>query len=134
VPPARSTTLARSQTPAFFERRFLDSRYTDDSLLVVQGVVASPFSSSSQINTEMSLNGLPDELIIEIAERLTWTYSHGSLANFNQTSRLFRDVTAPMLYRSLILFQTDSQTMEEKDIEEPIAEGQPTPDSLKHTQ
>jgi hypothetical protein len=82
----------------------------------------------------MSLNGLPDELIIEIAERLTWTYSHGSLANFNQTSRLFRDVTTPTLCRSLILFQTNPQTMEENEIEDPIGEGQPIPDGWKHTQ
>lgn len=82
----------------------------------------------------MSLNGLPDELIIEIAERLTWTYSHGSLANLNQISLRFRDVTTPTLYRSLILFQTDSQTMVEKDIENPIGEGQPIPDGWKHTQ
>jgi hypothetical protein len=81
----------------------------------------------------MSLDALPDELVIEIAEHLTSMYSHGSLASLSQTSRHFRDVTTPTLYRTLILFETEHRILQETSVYAFTAEGERMPDGWRHT-
>jgi hypothetical protein len=81
----------------------------------------------------MPLLGLPDELLIAIANRLGSTYSHGSLANLNQACRRLRDVTVSALYRKMILFQTDPDRLQEDEVHELIGRGDPVPEAWRHT-
>jgi hypothetical protein len=81
----------------------------------------------------MSLNDLPAELLSEVAEYLSADHKHRSLANLNQACRRLRDVTVPALYRTLILFRTDHERLEESAILKPVDEGEPMPDAWRHT-
>jgi hypothetical protein len=81
----------------------------------------------------MSLLDLPDELIIDIAERLVSEYKHRSLAVLNQANRRLRDATVSTLYRIVILFRTDHDRLEEHELLEPMGEGDPVPEAWKHT-
>lgn len=55
----------------------------------------------------MSLIALPAELVSEISEYLASSYSLGSLAALNASSRNIHDTTLPVLYRSLVLVRRD---------------------------
>jgi hypothetical protein len=55
----------------------------------------------------MSLGALLAELISEISKYLASTYSLGSLAAFNASSRNAHHTTLPVLYRSLVLVRRD---------------------------
>jgi hypothetical protein len=81
----------------------------------------------------MSLHDLPAELLSEVAEYLFMDHKHRSLANLNQACRRLREVTVPALYRTLILFRTDYERLEESAMLKPIAEGEPVPDAWRHT-
>lgn len=81
----------------------------------------------------MSLSDVPDELLIDIAEHLASEYKHRSLADLNQASRRLRDVTLSVLYRTVILFRTDPDRLEEDEVLVPIGEGDVVPEAWKHT-
>jgi hypothetical protein len=52
----------------------------------------------------MALDCLPVELVVKISEHLAASYTLGSLAALNMTSRWIREVTLPVLFRTVILF------------------------------
>ncbi|KAJ9091776.1 hypothetical protein QFC21_007079 [Naganishia friedmannii] len=75
---------------------------------------------------------LPVELFDEIAEHLASSYSLGTLASFNITSRETHTSTLRSLYRSLILVTRDPQGIEEW--EKPLPLGASVPQGWKYTQ
>lgn len=81
----------------------------------------------------MSLFDLPFELLSEITDHLVTSYSHGSLASLNQTSRHSRDTTISDLYRTLILLKMDPQVKVEEDYNPPIRVENSIPEGWQHT-
>jgi hypothetical protein len=81
----------------------------------------------------MPISDLPFELLSEITDHLVTSYSHGSLANLNQTSRHFRDTTISNLYRTLILLKMDPQVKVEEEYNPPIRVGDSIPEGWEHT-
>jgi hypothetical protein len=107
---------------------------TFEYTLSYTNMISAPFSHHHlHPASKMPLFKLPDELLIEIVEHLRSTYKHESLASLNQACRRLRDVTVSPLYRTLILFRTDTVAMKEEEILEPIGEWDPVPEVWKHT-
>jgi hypothetical protein len=80
----------------------------------------------------MLLTGLPNEILLEIAEHLSRTNSLRSLANLCQASQQCRHVLEPTLYRTVIWFKTNPITKKEDDVVVLLGEGDPTPDAWKY--
>jgi hypothetical protein len=94
---------------------------------------SSPLLQHRQ-HQRMSLDQLPAELVSEIARFLASDHKHRSLANLNQACHRLRHATVSALYRTLVLFRTEYERLEEDTVLESIGEGDPVPDAWKHTQ
>jgi hypothetical protein len=80
----------------------------------------------------MPFESLPVELVEEIAEHLAADYRIGSLAALNVTCKWIRDVTTPILFRTVILVRRDPGTVEARSLTLQCVDGIP-PEGCKHT-
>lgn len=79
-----------------------------------------------------TISDLPVELVIEIAEQLSATYSLASLASLNVTCRRIHESTLSVLFRSLVLVTRDSEHNLEAEREVRVTDQENIPKAWNH--